>query len=247
MVAIVSSAMRLTGVSLLTIGLWSFPIVEGWTTLYTCLNASGTTIFTDSPAQLTNCEVIAPETVAPQVPQSITPGTGENERSYAATPRQPASPESRHDPDTVSFEQQQTVEVAPNDEAASVTLPLTRIGDLMLVQVLLNGKQQAHLIVDTGASMTVLSYDLAIELGLLSGAQISLDTVNTAGGAVQVNRTHVEEIRAGSAVVRNVPVAIHDLPNRIPGISGLLGMSFLNRFKVTLDAEREVLHLDPRQ
>ncbi len=51
----------------------------------------------------------------------------------------------------------------------------------MLVQVLLNRKQYAHLIVDTGASMTVLSYDLASELGLLSGAEVSPDTVNTVG------------------------------------------------------------------
>ena len=95
----------------------------------------------------------------------------------------------------------------------------------MPVQMLLNRKQYAHLIVDTGASMTVLSYDLAIELGVLSGAAVSLDTVNTAGGAVQVNATHVKEIRAGSAVARNVSVVIHDLPNPIPGVSGLLGMS----------------------
>ena len=247
MMAIVSSPMKLTGVSLLIIGLWTFPIVEGWTTLYKCLKASGTTIFTDSPAQLTKCEVIASETVAPQVPQSLTPGTGENERSYAETARQPAFPDSRYDSPEVSFEQEQTVEISPNDEAAPATIPLTRIGDSMLVQVLLNRKQQAHLIVDTGASMTVLSYDLAIELGLLSGSEVSLDTVNTAGGAVQVNRTHVEEIRAGSAVAHNVSVAIHDLPNPISGVSGLLGMSFLNQFKVTLDAEREVLRLDPRK
>lgn len=250
MMAIVPSPMTLVRMTLLVIGLWMFPIVEGWTTLYQCLNASGTPVFTDRPAQLTNCMVLDPETLAPKtdVPQqSIIPMARENEQPYSETSQQPAFPDPGHDPAMASFEQDQNFKSPPHNEAAPVTLPLTQIGDAMLIQVLLNRKQYAHLIVDIGASMTVLSHDLARELDLLSSAEVSLETVQTAGGSVQVTTTHVKEIRAGSAVARNVPVAIHDLPDPLPGVSGLLGMSFLNQFNVTLDAEQGTLHLEPRK
>ena len=95
--------------------------------------------------------------------------------------------------------------------------------------------------------MTVLSHNLAAELNLLSGAEVALRTLNTAGGPIQVNTTNAQEIRAGSAIARNVPIAVYDLPNLIPGISGILGMSFLNNFKVTLDPEHALLHLDPNK
>ncbi len=74
--------MTFVGMALLVIGLWTFPILKGWTTLYQCLNASETTVFTDSPAQLTNCMALDPETLAPKtdVPQRSTPLAGENER-----------------------------------------------------------------------------------------------------------------------------------------------------------------------
>ena len=247
--ALVPSPKTLIIATVVVIGLWTFPVAKGSTTLYQCRNAAGTTVFTDSPAQLTHCVALDPETLAPKVdvPQNVAPMARENKQPYTQTPQQPALPELRYDPAPASFEQEENFEMPPTDQAAPATLPLTKIGNTMLVQVLLNRKQHAHLIVDTGASMTVLSYDLAIELGILSGAGVRLDTVNTAGGSVQVNMTHVKEIRAGSAIARNVSVAIHDLPNPIPGVSGLLGMSFLNHFKVTLDAEQKTLHLAPRK
>jgi len=246
---LVPSPKTLVSTTVVVITLWTFPATKGSTTLYQCMNAEGTTVFTDSPAQLTHCVALDPETLAPKVeaPQNVTPMAREHQRPYPRTPQQPVLPDPRDDPAPASFEQEENSEMPPTDQAAPATLPLTKIGNAMLVQVLLNREHHAHLIVDTGASMTVLSYDLAIELGILSGAGVNLDTVNTAGGSVQVNMTHVKEIRAGSAIARNVPVAIHDLPNPIPGVSGLLGMSFLNHFKVTLDAEQKTLHLTPRK
>ncbi len=127
-----------------------------------------------------------------------------------------------------------------------MTVPVTKLGGSMVVQVLLNGAVDAHLIVDTGATMTVISYDLGIELGLLSGSDVSINTVNTAGGSVQVSMTHVGTIQVGSAKASNVAVAIHDLPDSISGVSGLLGMSFLRNFEVTLDADRGLLRLLPK-
>ena len=247
--AIVSSFMPFIRITLLVIGLWTFPIVEGWTTLYKCMDVSGATVFTDRPQQLTHCVALDPETLdlKTTVPQNTTSKAREHEQPNPNILQQPAFPDPQDDPTPASSEPQQNFESPPHGEVTSTTLPLTQIGNAMLVQVLLNRKQYAHLLVDTGASMTVLSYDLAMELDLLSGTEVTVETANTAGGSVQVTTTHVKEIRAGSAVARNVPVAIHDLPNPIPGVSGLLGMSFLNKFNVTLDAKQKTLHLVPHK
>ena len=112
-----------------------------------------------------------------------------------------------------------------------------------MAQVRLNHSTDAHLIVDTGATMTVLSYNIATALGLLSGSDNSINTVNTAGGSVQVSMAHLEHIQVGGAEAKHVAVAILDLPDGISGVSGLLGMSFLNKFLVTLDAGNSLLHL----
>jgi len=155
-------------------------------------------------------------------------------------PPQPAPP-----PQEKLFEETQEDD-APDSPIKPITVPVTKIGGSLVVQVLLNGSVDAHLIVDTGATMTVLSYDLGIELGILSGSDVSLNTVNTAGGSVQVSMTYVETLQVGSAKVSHVPVAIHDLPDSISGVSGLLGMSFLRNFEITLDADRGFLRLLPK-
>ena len=49
-----------------------------------------------------------------------------------------------------------------------VEVPLQQVGHLFVVTVKLNGEQDARLIVDTGASHSVVSHRLAIELGLYS-------------------------------------------------------------------------------
>jgi hypothetical protein len=51
----------------------------------------------------------------------------------------------------------------------------------------------------------------------------------------------------GEAEARNVTTAVHDLPDAPTGIDGLLGMTFLDQFLVTLDVQKGELHLKPRR
>jgi clan AA aspartic protease (TIGR02281 family) len=127
-----------------------------------------------------------------------------------------------------------------------ITIPLEKIGGSFVVQVNLNNERTAHLIVDTGASMTVLSTNIAIDLGILGTTDNELLTVNTAGGSVQVNMNYLSSLTVGNAQAHNVAVAIHDLPDIPEQIEGLLGMSFLKHFLITLDAEHARLILRPK-
>ncbi len=128
---------------------------------------------------------------------------------------------------------------------AEVIIPLKKVGGSFVVQANLNKERTAQLIVDTGASMTVLSTDIALDLGILGTTDNELLTVNTAGGSVQVNMNYLSSLNIGNAQAQNVAVAIHDLPDIPDEIEGLLGMSFLKHFLITLDAEHSRLILRP--
>jgi len=225
--------------------LLSFPLVDrAWPDTYRCKDSSGHTVHTDSPAQLEDCELLSNEPIPPQHPAISQPPTP---RPSPAPLRQTA-PESEELEDE-DFEEDfayEKKEKSKKDKAGKVTVPVRQYGGSIIVPVIINNEKRVHLILDTGATMTVLSTDVAIELGLTSDSESQVATVNTAGGQVQVNLTRVKSMGIKGARANNVVVAIHDLPDIQPGIDGLLGMSFLNNFLVTLDSKQGQLSLSHR-
>lgn len=212
---------------------WASP---GMTAMYRCQDQSGTTILTDNPAQLENCSQLEASVVSapPLTGDGHRPGT-RNERLH--TPY----------PDRLHLDSEAPQEARKDSiQESDITIPLQKIGGSFVVQANLNNERTAHLIVDTGASMTVLSTNIAIDLGILGTTDNELLTVNTAGGSVQVNMNYLSLLQVGTAQAKNVAVAIHDLPDIPEQIEGLLGMSFLKHFLVTLDAEHARLILRPK-
>lgn len=218
-------------------------------TMYRCFDTKGAMVLTDSPAQLADCTVLDPKKPTAQMtkppPRKSKQISRPPQGRTVAAPRQKEEATDNESAEDTADQDGENKDSTDN-KPEPITVPVTKIGGSMVVQVLLNNSVDAHLIVDTGATMTVISYDLGIELGLLSGSDVSLNTVNTAGGSVQVSMTHVGTMQVGSAKASNVAVAIHDLPDGISGVSGLLGMSFLRNFEVTLDADRGLLRLLPK-
>jgi clan AA aspartic protease (TIGR02281 family) len=223
----------------------SFPLVDpAWPDTYRCKDPSGHTVHTDSPAQLEDCELLSNEPIPPQRPAISQPPTPRP----SPTPLHQPAPESE-ELEEDDFEEElayEEKEKSKKDQAGTVTIPVRRYGGSIIVPVNVNNEKSVHLILDTGATMTVLSTDVAIELGLTSDSESQIATVNTAGGPVQVNMIRVKSMGIKGARANNVVVAIHDLPDIQPGIDGLLGMSFLNNFLVTLDSNQGQLHLSHR-
>ncbi|MDT7041067.1 retroviral-like aspartic protease family protein [Candidatus Nitronereus thalassa] len=218
-------------------------------TMYRCFDAQGSVVLTDSPAQLEDCTILDPKKPTAQIAPSPIPNPAQAHPPRQHPKRASISQRYEQTKEGTTKEQSDQDNEAidkKKEELETITVPITKIGGSMVVQVTLNGSVDAHLIVDTGATMTVLSYDIGIELGLLSGSDVSLNTVNTAGGSVQVSMSNLESLQVGAAHASNVAVAIHDLPDGISGISGLLGMSFLRNFEVTLDADQGFLRLRPK-
>jgi clan AA aspartic protease (TIGR02281 family) len=117
------------------------------------------------------------------------------------------------------------------------------MGQLLVVQVYLNGHHGARLILDTGASQTILSHNLVRKLGMTTDTGTASVTLNTMGGPVQAEMIQLGAIRVGEAEVHNLPVAVYDLPEHLPGVDGLLGLTFLHWFLMTLDIQKNELHL----
>ncbi|MEX0829077.1 MAG: retropepsin-like aspartic protease [Nitrospirales bacterium] len=212
---------------------WTSP---GMTAMYRCQDQSGTTILTDNPAQLENCSQLESSVVPPP------PLTGDGHQPRTRTERLHTPYPDGSPPDSSTPQEARKDSIQESD----ITIPLQKIGGSYVVQAHLNNERTAHLIVDTGASMTVLSTTIAIDLGILGTTDNELLTVNTAGGSVQVNMNYLSMLQVGTAQAENVAVAIHDLPDIPEQIEGLLGMSFLKHFLVTLDAEHARLILRPK-
>lgn len=126
-----------------------------------------------------------------------------------------------------------------SEPSAGVTVPFrpaSSCAPLLLVDVRVNGQGPFQFVVDTGASGTGLSRQLAERLHLGSGEQ---QTALGAGGTMSAETVHVRELQVGPLRMEDLPVFVADL-SAIAGrvgaeIDGILGYDFLHRWRVLID------------
>jgi clan AA aspartic protease (TIGR02281 family) len=128
---------------------------------------------------------------------------------------------------------------------SKASIPIEKNGAIVVVDATLNGKASAKLIVDTGASYTMISSAKAKELGIdLDGNRRTIP-FHTANGVIQAPLADLESITVGGMEVKNLTAAIHDaLPNT--RVAGLLGLDFLSHFRMDIDTQKGVLHLEKK-
>lgn len=122
---------------------------------------------------------------------------------------------------------------------------LTKAGNSFTANVLLNRKVRADLIVDTGASDTVISSNLAKKLGIPVNKGQNVLCQVADGRSVNGRQVNIREVRVGGAKVYNVQAVVLN-SGEIGNSPGLLGMSFLNNFVFKVDSEKELLVLQKR-
>jgi aspartyl protease family protein len=120
------------------------------------------------------------------------------------------------------------------------TVPLEHGLGVWVAQVVVNGDRTARFLVDTGSSVTVLSPALAAELGIAAGPGREPVELYTLGGRTAGQAAVAASLRVGDVEVRDAPVVLHD-PG--PGLDGILGNTFLGRYRVTVDGDRRQLRL----
>ena len=98
------------------------------------------------------------------------------------------------------------------------------------------------MILDTGASFTVVSQQLAGRLGLKPTRRVSLVTAN---GTVGAPMAPLGSLKVGEAEATNLTVVIQDF-SPTAALGGLLGLDFLSRYHTSIDSRRQLLVLAPR-
>jgi clan AA aspartic protease (TIGR02281 family) len=123
-----------------------------------------------------------------------------------------------------------------------IEVPFRRSGSSIVLAARLNGRDVGSFILDTGATFTIISRAAAASLGLPAGDR--LVRLATASGTVDAPLAMLREVEVGGAVAADVQAVIHDVPDLPPSIAGLLGLSFLERFRINLDMGSGLLILE---
>jgi predicted aspartyl protease len=125
-------------------------------------------------------------------------------------------------------------------------MPAEVIDNHILVQAMLNHTEPVTLLLDTGASHTMLTPETARRAGLRPTSRTPMGRLKVVGGQqVQFPLVPVAALAMGEAVVKNLQVGLlATFPGTRP-VDGLLGGDFLEHFTLTLDYSAKRLQLTP--
>ena len=112
------------------------------------------------------------------------------------------------------------------------------------VKATLNGRLEQNFVIDTGATMVTIPRGTIEALGIRIDVNNPRREVSTAGGVRVAREVRINSIELGGWVVRNVQALVVDIPDK-PSL-GLLGLNYLDQFRMELNNEKGVLLLRPR-
>jgi clan AA aspartic protease (TIGR02281 family) len=125
------------------------------------------------------------------------------------------------------------------------TFPIPRQGRPITLQVAINGRRGVF-ILDTGATFVALKRAFANKASVIvdEGSAVRLHTAN---GITDGKLGRAAAIQLRSLQAKDVPIVVENDDRAAfgDGVDGLLGMSFLSRFKVTIDTQ--VVKISNRQ
>jgi predicted aspartyl protease len=191
-------------------------------------------------AQRERIAVAIPQvSVAPTVTSTIT------KPSITETPAAPAEQLQSPLPNPIPLPppKQQEVLAPPTikqqDEQQVYTVGIKRrIGGTPIIEVTFNGTQPFEMIVDTGASGTVITQNMANALGVVEVGKTKANTANSKG--VEFPIGYVDSMEVAGAKVNHVAVAIASADLE----TGLLGHDFFGDYDITI--KRDVVEFRPR-
>ena len=145
--------------------------------------------------------------------------------------------------------------IVESGSAGRITsVPMQTRNNRFLVSVVLNEKETATFLLDTGASITVITPDLARRAGIeIAPGGMQSRARMASGQEVQVSVIRLKSIRIGLARIDNIGVALYELgimdkaaqPPLV--VDGLLGADVLGQFTTTIDPEAGRLTLQLRE
>jgi len=131
---------------------------------------------------------------------------------------------------------------SPSLDSQVTAVPIARRGSAILVRAWLSPNTEITLLLDTGATYSAISSSVAERLGLRPKPDQPRLTVMTASGSLKAPLIVLPSLRIGEFEAREVEALVLDLPGG-EGVQGILGLSFLNRFRFTVNPEEGELIL----
>ncbi len=110
------------------------------------------------------------------------------------------------------------------------------------------GVREIRAVLDTGSQYCVIPLQDARQLGY--DAYFSPDDPGsgtiavTKAELIEVDEIELEEVSVGDLVARNVKSLVWGFP-KLAGVEGLLGLSFLEHFRTSLDFKQGLLTIEP--
>ena len=125
------------------------------------------------------------------------------------------------------------------------SIPIEKHGQIVVIQAILNNKRSAKFVVDTGATYTMISSAVAKDLDIDLTQNQRTMPFQTANGLIQAPLTNLDSITVGGMEVKNLTAAVHDaVPD--PQVAGLLGLNFLSNFRMDIDTQKGLLHVEKK-
>jgi len=136
-----------------------------------------------------------------------------------------------------------TQDTEPQDsESEVVGVPLHRRGNNFLVDARVAGGHSVRLLIDTGASLTILAPDVLERRGIRYLDTGRTGVFNTANGRVRAPVYKLDALLVGDWEVSNLEIGVLELGGG-SGMDGLLGMNFLQHFQFFIDQNEALLRL----
>jgi len=112
---------------------------------------------------------------------------------------------------------------------------------VVIIDAKFNNRKQFDMLLDSGASLTVITRTMAQDLGIRPEHIVQTQTFSTANGLTEMPIVYIQSLNVGGLVARDVPVAVAGPEMDI----GLLGQDFLQRYDVTIKRDSVVFHRRP--
>ena len=136
---------------------------------------------------------------------------------------------------------------APVPTVVGSAVPFATMRHTVLVHAVLNHQEPVTLLLDTGATRTLLTPDTARRLGISpesDAPRSSMVTLGSQEGELPLIR--LASLAVGDAAVADLQVGVFTALPHAPFIDGLLGGDFLQHFRLRLDYARSRLQLIPQ-
>ncbi len=125
-----------------------------------------------------------------------------------------------------------------------LVLKLPEGSSTIRTDVMLNGHAAYPFVIDTGATFTSISQEMAEALGYQISPAMERVVIGTANGIISAPMVVLDSLDLHGYTVRNLKAIV--LPRKAQSMVGLLGLNFLDHFRYSVDAGRKEFRLERR-